>query len=103
MAPYEGLYGQQCRSPIGWFELDETKALGRLDLVQDTLEKVKTIRGHIRTAQSRQKTYMDCRRHKLEFSVEGYGILEDIPDERNHEVQKERKVESQVYQTPTRS
>ncbi|WMV29686.1 hypothetical protein MTR67_023071, partial [Solanum verrucosum] len=23
MAPYEALYGRRCRSPVGWFEMDE--------------------------------------------------------------------------------
>ena len=43
MAPFEVIYGQKCRSPVGWFETGEQKLLGP-DLVQDALEKVKLIR-----------------------------------------------------------
>ena len=66
MAPFEALYGRKCRTPIGWFELGETKLLGP-DLVQDTLEKVRIIRERLLAAQSRQKAYADKRRRPLEF------------------------------------
>uniref|UniRef100_A0A1S3XIT6 Tf2-1-like SH3-like domain-containing protein n=1 Tax=Nicotiana tabacum TaxID=4097 RepID=A0A1S3XIT6_TOBAC len=39
MAPYEALYGRKCRSPIGWFDVGETKMLGP-ELVQQAVEKV---------------------------------------------------------------
>ena len=68
MAPFEALYGRKCRSPIGWFEVGESKLLGP-DLVQDALEKVKIIRERLLMAQSRQKAYADHRRRELEFSV----------------------------------
>ena len=68
MAPFEALYGRKCRSPIGWFEVGESKVLGP-DLVQEALEKVKLIRERLLSAQSRQKAYADHRRRDLEFSV----------------------------------
>lgn len=43
MAPFETLYGRQCKSPIEWFEVDGVKVLSP-DLVLDALYKVKTIR-----------------------------------------------------------
>nr|XP_016478556.1 PREDICTED: uncharacterized protein LOC107799931 [Nicotiana tabacum] len=39
MAPYEALYGRKCRSPIGWFDVGETKLLGP-KLVQQAIEKI---------------------------------------------------------------
>ncbi|XP_075080394.1 uncharacterized protein LOC142165905 [Nicotiana tabacum] len=39
MAPYEALYGRKCRSPIGWFDVGETKLLGP-ELVQQAVEKI---------------------------------------------------------------
>ena len=42
MEPFEALYGSRCRSRIGWFEVGEAKLLG-LDLVQDSMEKVRFI------------------------------------------------------------
>jgi len=61
MAPFEALYGRRCRSPIGWFEVGEPRLVG-LDLIQEVVEKVKIIRDHLLTAQSRQKSYLDQRR-----------------------------------------
>ena len=47
MAPFEALYGRKCWSPIGWFELGETKLIG-LDSVEDAISKVKVIRERLR-------------------------------------------------------
>ncbi|XP_075111389.1 uncharacterized protein LOC142181772 [Nicotiana tabacum] len=55
MAPYEALYGRRCRSPIGWFEVGETKLYGP-DLIHQAIEKVKVIQERLRTAQSRHGT-----------------------------------------------
>ena len=43
MAPYEALYGQRCRTPVCWIELNEHKAIGP-NKVKDTEEKVQVIR-----------------------------------------------------------
>ncbi|XP_070040933.1 uncharacterized protein [Nicotiana tomentosiformis] len=58
MDSYEALYGRGHRPSVGWFEPDEARLLGT-DLVQDALEKVKLIQDHLRTAQSKQKSYTD--------------------------------------------
>ena len=68
MAPFEALYGRKCRSPIGWFEVGEVVVNGP-DSVFEAMEKVKLIRERLKTAQSRQKSYMDVRRRDLEFEV----------------------------------
>ncbi|KAF3636432.1 G2/mitotic-specific cyclin-1 [Capsicum annuum] len=61
MAPYEALYGRQCRSPIGWFEVGEAKVLGP-DLVQKAMDNVQLIRQRLLRAQSKQNSYADNRR-----------------------------------------
>jgi len=68
MAPYEALYGRQCRSPVGWFELGEAQLLGT-DLVQDALDKVKVIQDRLGTAQSRQKSYVEHKICDIAFMV----------------------------------
>jgi hypothetical protein len=68
MAPYEALYGRQCRTPLCWDEVGERKLLAP-DMVQITTDKVKVIRERLKTAQSRQKSYADNRRRDLEFQV----------------------------------
>ncbi|OWK25887.1 hypothetical protein AJ87_49580 [Rhizobium yanglingense] len=67
MAPYEALYGRKCRSPLYWDEVGEAQLVGP-EIIQQTAEKISTIRQRIETAQSRQKSYADQRRRKLEFS-----------------------------------
>ena len=39
MAPYEALYGRKCRSPIGWFEVDDHLLLGP-NMIQNVVRKV---------------------------------------------------------------
>ncbi|CAM8931013.1 unnamed protein product [Rhodiola kirilowii] len=58
MAPFEALYGRRCRSPIGWFELGESKLLGP-DMIRDAINKVRLIKGKLLAAQSRQRSYAD--------------------------------------------
>ena len=51
MEPLNTLY-RRPRSPIGWFKLGETKLLG-LDLVQESIDKVRLIQQWLLAAQSR--------------------------------------------------
>ncbi|XP_055826339.1 uncharacterized protein LOC129894704 [Solanum dulcamara] len=59
MAPYEALYGRKCRSPIGWFDVGETKLIG-----PDV---------------SRQKSYADKRCRPLEFQIGDWVFLKVSP------------------------
>ena len=45
-------------SPIGWFDVGETKLIG-LDVIQQAVDKVKLIQERLLAAQSRQKSYAD--------------------------------------------
>lgn len=74
MAPYEALYGRNCRSPICWYEVGERRMLG-LDLVLQTSKKVDLIRECLRMTQSHQKSYADKRRKMLEFEVRDHVFL----------------------------
>ncbi|RVW15625.1 Transposon Tf2-8 polyprotein [Vitis vinifera] len=66
MAPYEALYGRPCRSPLCWIEMGESRLLGP-EIVQETTEKIQLIKEKLKTAQDRQKSYVDKRRRPLEF------------------------------------
>ena len=37
MEPFEALYGRQCRSPVGWFEVCESSLLGP-EIIYDAFE-----------------------------------------------------------------
>ena len=66
MAPYETLYGERCRSPIGWFEVGDHLFLCP-ELIYKTLEKVHIIRNRLQMAYCEHKSYADHRRRDLEF------------------------------------
>ena len=68
MAPFEALYGRPCLSPTCWWESTDKLILGP-DMIRETSEKVDLIRRRMKTAQDRQKSYVDKRRTDLEFEV----------------------------------
>ena len=68
MAPYEALYGRQCRTPLCWTELSENKLLGP-ELVQQTDEKIRVIRNRLKAAQDQHKSYADLKRKEIEYAV----------------------------------
>ena len=78
MAPFEGLYGRRCRSPICWDDVGERKLLGP-ELVQLTVEKIVLIKERLKIAQRRQKSYADNCRRDLEFEVGDHVFLKVLP------------------------
>jgi hypothetical protein len=52
MAPFEALYGRQCRTPLHWSQTGERKVFGP-DLVVEVEDKVKIIQNNLKAAQSR--------------------------------------------------
>ena len=93
MAPYEALYGHRCRSLIDWFVVCQTTLI-RLDSVLYAMEKVQLIRDRFKTSQSRQKSYADVRRRKLEFQVDDWFFSESLTYERGDEILHEREAQS---------
>ena len=60
MSPYEALYGRPCRSPRSWEEIGDRGLLGP-EIVDQRIEKIRVIKVRIKTAQDRQKSYVDKR------------------------------------------
>ena len=52
MAPFEALYGQQCRTPI-----------------QITSDKIHIVRDRLKTTKDKQKSYTNKHRRDLQFKV----------------------------------
>ena len=77
MAPYEALYGRKCRSPL-CLEVGE-RQLTDPELVQITSEKVPIIQQRLRTAFSRQKSYVDPRSKDVSFSAGDMVFLKVSP------------------------
>ena len=68
MSPFKALYGRPCRSPTCWWESTDKLILGP-DMIKESSGKVDMIRRRMKTAQDRQKSYVDKRRTNLEFEV----------------------------------
>nr|XP_011457304.1 PREDICTED: uncharacterized protein LOC105349388 [Fragaria vesca subsp. vesca] len=78
MAPFEALYGRQCRTPLCWNEVGEGE-FAAPEIVFHTNENIKVIRDRLKAAQSRQKSYADNCRRDLEFQVGDWVILKLSP------------------------
>ena len=78
MAPFEALYGRQCRTPLSWSEPGE-RWFFRPDMVKEMEEKVQQIIHNLKEAQARQKSYVDKRRQSRYFQVEDYVYLKVSP------------------------
>ena len=68
MVPYEALYGRKCRCPLYWDE-EGMRVLEGPKLVQETTDKVKIVRGRIKAAQDRQKSYVDQHCREMTYKV----------------------------------
>ncbi|GJY55074.1 putative reverse transcriptase domain-containing protein [Tanacetum coccineum] len=77
-APFEALYSRKCRSPIMWAEVREAQLI-RPEIVQETTEKISQIKGRLKVARDRQKSYAGKRRKPLELSVGDYVLLKVSP------------------------
>ena len=66
IAPFEALYGRRCRTTLNWPENGDSHIFGP-DMLKEAEEKVKMIRGRLKTAQSRQKSYYDRKHREISF------------------------------------
>ncbi|GKC55949.1 putative reverse transcriptase domain-containing protein [Tanacetum coccineum] len=66
MCHFEALYRRNCRMPIAWAELGESKLIGP-EIVQETTDKIVQIKERLKTTRDHQKSYADNRRKPLEF------------------------------------
>jgi hypothetical protein len=68
MAPFEVLYGCQCRTPLNWIEPGEKMIFGP-DLVEEAEMIVSRIQDNLRAVKSCQESYANKRRRPLEFAI----------------------------------
>nr|GEZ49426.1 hypothetical protein [Tanacetum cinerariifolium] len=80
-ASFEALYGRKCRSHVLWAEIRES-SLTRLELVQETTNKVVLVKEKPKAARDRQKSYVDYRCKLLEFEVGDHVLLKVTPSYR---------------------
>ncbi|GJT67219.1 putative reverse transcriptase domain-containing protein [Tanacetum coccineum] len=77
-APFEALYGRKYRTPIAWTDVGESKLI-RLEIIQETTDKIVQIKERLKETRDRQKSYADNRRKPLEFSVGDKVLLQVSP------------------------
>jgi hypothetical protein len=78
MAPYEALYGRQCRTPLFWSQTGESQIFGP-EVLKDAEKQVQMIRENLKITQSRQKRYADKRRRDLSFKIGDFVYLKVSP------------------------
>jgi hypothetical protein len=78
MAPFEALYGRQCRAPLFWSQMGETQVFG-LEVLKDAERQVQMIKKNLKVAQSRQKSYTDEQRRDLLFEGGDFIYLKVSP------------------------
>nr|GEX51327.1 putative reverse transcriptase domain-containing protein [Tanacetum cinerariifolium] len=77
-APFEALYGQKCRLPVCWTEVEEAQILGP-ELIQETTENIIQIKQRMQAARDRKKSYADLKSKPMEFQVEDKVMLKVSP------------------------
>jgi hypothetical protein len=74
MAHFEALYGRKCRTPLYRSQTGESQLFGT-DIIKEAERQVQIIRGNLRVAQSRQKSYGDGKRRDVYFQEGDYVYL----------------------------
>jgi hypothetical protein len=78
MAPYEALYGRQCRTPLFWSQTGESQVF-RPEVLKDAEKQVQIVHESLKVAQSQQKRYADKRRRDLSFEIGDFVYLKVSP------------------------
>jgi hypothetical protein len=60
MAPFEALYGRQCRTPLNWIEPGE-KAIFGPNIIVEAEATVRRIQENLKVAKLRQESYANKR------------------------------------------
>jgi hypothetical protein len=74
MAPYEALYGRQCKTPLFWSQIGESQVFG-LEVLKDVEKQVQMVHESLKVAQSQQKRYEDKRRRDISFEIGDFVYL----------------------------
>ncbi|GKD99595.1 reverse transcriptase domain-containing protein, partial [Tanacetum coccineum] len=77
-APFEALYGQECRSPVCWAKVGDVQLI-RPKIIHETTENIVQIRQRLQAERDRQRSYANIRRKPLEFQVGDCVMLKVSP------------------------
>nr|GEV03297.1 putative reverse transcriptase domain-containing protein [Tanacetum cinerariifolium] len=76
--PFKPLHGKKCWSPVLWAEIGESRLIGP-ELVQETTDKVVSIKEKPKAVRDRQKSYADNSSKPIEFKVGDQVLLKVLP------------------------
>nr|GEV55202.1 putative reverse transcriptase domain-containing protein [Tanacetum cinerariifolium] len=65
-APFEALYGRNCRSLVCWAKVRDVQLTGP-EIIHETTKKIVQIQKFLQVARDRQRSYANVRRKPLEF------------------------------------
>jgi hypothetical protein len=91
MAPYEALYGWQCRTLLFWSQTGESQVFGS-EVLKDAEKQVQMVHESLKVAQSRLKSYVDKRRRDLSFEIGDFIYLKVSPMRGTHRFRVKRKL-----------
>jgi hypothetical protein len=78
MAPFEALYGRQCRTTLFLSQTGESQIFGP-EVLKDAEKHVQTIRENLKVAQLQQKSYVDKIRRDLSIKIGDFIYLKVSP------------------------
>jgi hypothetical protein len=78
MAPFEALYGRQCRTPLNWIEPGERAVFGP-DIVVEAEATIRRIQENLKVAKLRQESYANKRCRPLEYEAGDHVYLKVSP------------------------
>jgi hypothetical protein len=91
MAPYEALYGWQCRTLLFRSQTEESQVFGP-EVLKDTEKQVQMVHESLKVAQSRQKSYADKRSRDLPFKIGDFVYLKVSPMRGTHRFRVKEKL-----------
>nr|GEX87513.1 putative reverse transcriptase domain-containing protein [Tanacetum cinerariifolium] len=77
-AQFKELYGQKCRSPVCWTEVEEAQILSP-ELIQKTTKRIFQIKQRMQAVRDQQKIYADLKGKPMEFQVGDKVMLKVSP------------------------
>jgi hypothetical protein len=78
MAPFEALYGRQCRTPLNWIEPGERAIFGP-DIVVEAEATIRRIQENLKVAELHQESYANKRCRPLQFVAGDHVCLKVSP------------------------
>nr|GEY39373.1 reverse transcriptase domain-containing protein [Tanacetum cinerariifolium] len=90
-APFEALYGRNCRSLVCWAEVGDAQLTGP-KIIHETTEKIIQIKSRIQATRDRQKSYTDLKYKPMDFQVGDRVMLKVSPWKRVVRFRKRRKL-----------